>query len=252
MLKAVTDLREYQLTMRNSTSTHLQSAEVQFEFPSDDVQALVSLPALSRISLAPLDAPTTPGKRIFRWRVPHFPAGDSVEFTFRAVAPSSEKYEYSLNYVGVIFEMIVGEPPPARKSFLHNSLPIVLFGVMLTILVLVALQVSGKLQQNSGEKLTSVQTGGCNLQIVSIFEVYGQHFDSPWHIKHRIVNIGTQDCVIQSQALNLGNPAIVKSGDTLDREHLSESAPKLLDAVISIGATEASRETTSIPIYSGR
>jgi hypothetical protein len=123
---------------------------------------------------------------------------------------------------------------------------------MLTILVLVALQVSGKLQQNSGEKLTSVQTGGCNLQIVSIFEVYGQHFDSPWHIKHRIVNIGTQDCVIQSQALNLGNPAIVKSGDTLDREHLSESAPKLLDAVISIGATEASRETTSIPIYSGR
>jgi hypothetical protein len=89
-LREVRDLREYQLTMRNSTSTHLQNAEVQFEFPSDDVQALVSIPVLSRVSLAPLDAPTTAGKKIFRWKVPHFPAGDSVEFTFRAVAPSSE------------------------------------------------------------------------------------------------------------------------------------------------------------------
>jgi hypothetical protein len=48
-LKEVRDVREYQLTMRNSTSTHLQNAEVQFEFPSDDVQALVSRPALSRM-----------------------------------------------------------------------------------------------------------------------------------------------------------------------------------------------------------
>src|SRR5579864_6107800 len=81
VLREVRGLREYQLTMRNSTSTHLQNAEVQFEFPSDDVQALVSLPVLSRISFAPLDAPTTPGKKVFRWKVLHFPAGDSVEFT---------------------------------------------------------------------------------------------------------------------------------------------------------------------------
>lgn len=250
VLREVKDLREYQLTMRNSTSTHLQNAEVQFEFPSDDVQAIVSLPALSRISLEPLDTPTTLGKKVFRWKVPQFPAGDSVEFTFRAVAPSSEKYEYSLNYVGTIFERIVGEPPLARRGSFSNSFATVSLVAMMVILTIVAsLYATGRLQASSGEKLTSVKLGGCDLQVVSLFELYGQHYDSPWHIKHRIVNIGTQDCVIQSQALNLTNPATVKSGDTLDREHLSEYGPKLTDAVVSIGAAGTSAETTSIPIY---
>jgi hypothetical protein len=251
VLRPVTDLREYQLTMRNSTSTHLQNAQVQFEFPADDVQALVSLPALSRIALVPLAVSATSGKRVFRWTIPQFPAGDSVEFTFRAVAPSSDKYEYSLNYVGVIFERIVGEPPPARKSFLNTLPPVIFFGTLITLLILIVLQLSGKLQQSSGERLTSVKLGGCDLQVVSSFDVYGQHLDSPWHIKHRIINIGTQDCAVQSQALNLESPTVVKSGETLDREHLSGHAPKFSDAVVSIGAVGNSRETTNVPIYVG-
>jgi hypothetical protein len=50
-LVEVKDVREYQLTMRNSTSTHLVDVEVQFDFPASDVQALVSLPAMSRTPL---------------------------------------------------------------------------------------------------------------------------------------------------------------------------------------------------------
>jgi hypothetical protein len=248
--REVGDVREYQLTMRNSTSTHLQNAEVQFEFPSDDVQAVVSRPVLSRIPFAPLAPATTPGKRVFRWKVPNFPAGDSVEFTFRAVAPSSDKYESSLNYPGTIFERIVGEPPLARKGSASNIVfALLMIAILLTLLVTVGLKLTGRLQESSDEKLTSVKLAGCDLQVVSLFEVYGRHYDSPWQIKHRIVNIGTQDCVIQSQALNLVNPAIVKSGDTLEREHLSEGAPKLTNAMVSIGAAGTSRETTSIPIY---
>jgi hypothetical protein len=65
-------------------------------------------------------------------------------------------------------------------------------------------------------------------------------------IKHRIFNVGTQGCVIQSQTLNLENPTVIKPGETLDREQVFEHAPKLHDAVISIGAAGAPRETTSI------
>jgi hypothetical protein len=252
VLREVTDLREYQLTMRNSTSTHLQNAEVQFEFPSDDVQALVSLPALSRIALVPVAVSATSGKRVFRWTIPQFPAGDSVEFTFRAVTPSSDKYEYSLNYVGVIFERIVGEPPPARKPFL-NTFPGILIIALpiaaLAVLGLYALQKAGVIHEVSGEKLTSVKLGGCDLQMVSIFEIYGQHSDSPWHIRHRIINAGTQDCAIQSHALNTDNPTIIKSGEMLDRERMSEYYPKLSEVVVSVGTAVNSRETTSVPIY---
>jgi hypothetical protein len=249
VLKEVNDLREYQLTMRNSTSTHLQNAAVQFEFPADDVQALVSLPALSRIALVPLAVSATSGKRAFRWTIPQLPAGDSVEFTFRAVAPSSDTYEYSLNYVGVIFERIVGEPSPARKSPLGNFLLLTGSAAMVAVLLVLGLQAAGVLHQTSGEKLTPVKLSGCDLQIVSIFEVYGQHSNSPWHIKHQIINAGTQDCAIQSQALNIDNPIIIKSGETLDRERMSEFYPKLSEIVVSVGATGNSRETTGVPIY---
>ena len=85
-MEAVKDLREYQLTMRNSTSTHLVNVEVEFQFPASDVQALPSLPAMSRTALVEKRITPIPGTRGFRWSVPNFPVGDSVEFTFRAVA----------------------------------------------------------------------------------------------------------------------------------------------------------------------
>jgi phospholipase/lecithinase/hemolysin len=79
-LEEVKDLREYQLTMRNSTSTHLQNAEIQFEFPAEDVQAIVSPPTLSRTPLVVKDTKLEKGAKVFRWIIPHFPTGDSVEF----------------------------------------------------------------------------------------------------------------------------------------------------------------------------
>lgn len=197
----------------------------------------------------PKDTASKKGKKAFRWTIPHFPAGDSVEFTLRAVAPSSDKYEAALYYVGIIFEKIVGEPPPVKKVSFGG---IVFAGSMIGVLaLLITLALSGKLQSNSGEKLTRVERAGCDLQVDSLFEVYSQNFSSPWHIKHRILNIGSKDCVIQSQTLNLENPTVIKAGETLDREQAFEHAPKLLDAVISIGASGSPRETTSVSIYAG-
>jgi hypothetical protein len=68
-LEEVKNLREYQLTMRNSSSTHLKDAEVQFEFPADDVQAWASRPVLSKTALVRVDAAATePWRTAFRWK----------------------------------------------------------------------------------------------------------------------------------------------------------------------------------------
>jgi hypothetical protein len=247
-LEEVKDLREYQLTMRNSTSTHLQNAEIQFEFPAEDVQAIVSPPTLSRTPLLLKDTTLKKGAKVFRWIIPNFPAGDSVEFTFRAVAPSSDKYEVASYDVGIIIEKIVGEPPPSSKAFANIIIPalVVSLAVLLTYATL-----TGRIQPNSGENLTTVKLAGCDLRVVSLFELYGNSYHSPWHIKHRIFNIGSHDCLIQSQTLKLENPTLIKPGEALDREQVSEYRPKLLDVVILMGAVGTARETTSISVYVG-
>jgi hypothetical protein len=213
------------------------------------VQALVLVPAMSRTPLVARDVTSVPGKRIFRWVIPHFPVGDSVEFTFRAVAAPSDKYEVALyNISGVVIEKVVGEPPPPRKgpSFLA-ILGLVLVGTG-TLLALVGLA-QRYTQHSSGEKLTVVNLAGCSLQVVSIFEVYGQWSDSPWHIKHRILNVGSKDCIVQSQAINLELPTVVKSGEALDREQVLARPPKQRDVPMSVGTAQSPRETSNITVY---
>lgn len=250
-LMEVKDLREYQLTMRNSTSTHLVDVEVQFQFPASDVQALVSLPALSRTPLVAKPVTSTLGTTGFRWAIPNFPAGDSVEFTFRAIAAPSDKYEVALYNVGVVIERVVGEPPPTNRGPSPIKVVAMAVGILAFVLALVFI-LQKFTQPTSGEKLTVVNLAGCNLQVASVFDVYGQHPDSPWHIKHRIINVGPRDCVVQSQALNLDNPTVVKSGETLEREQILEHAPRQSDVAVSVGTAQSPRETSNITVYVAR
>ena len=73
--------------------------------------------------------------------------------------------------------------------------------------------------------------------------------DSPWRIKHRIFDVGTQNCLIQSEQMNLRTPVTIKSGDVFERESISESVPKLLDVEISVGATSTSLTKTTVKLY---
>src|SRR5205807_8399098 len=41
-LEELNSLREYQLTLRNTSTIHLQDVEIQFEFPTEDSQAWAS------------------------------------------------------------------------------------------------------------------------------------------------------------------------------------------------------------------
>ncbi len=122
-LEALHNLREYQLTLRNTSTINLQNVEIQFEFPVEDIEAWASRPALSKTALILIESVAAdPWKKSFRWRIAHLPAGDSVEFTFRAVNPPSESYEAALyNSDLVIVEKVVGEPPPKKVQMNFGS-----------------------------------------------------------------------------------------------------------------------------------
>ena len=247
-LEELKNLREYQLTMRNDSSIHLQDADVQFDFPADDVVGVASRPRVSKTALVAVSAiATPPWRKAFRWTIPHLPTGDSVEFTFRAVDPSSESYEAALyRSQGVVLGKIVGEPPPKKRyagAIAAFSLLFFLVGVLVWALF------TGRLVSGSGEKLTTINLAGCDLRVVSLYESYSQRANSPWQIKHRLFNVGTQDCLIQSKMMNLPAPVAIKAGDVFERESISESVPQLVDIEISVGATSTSLTRTTVRLY---
>lgn len=73
-LEELLKLREYQLTLRNTSTVNLQDVEIQFEFPVEDIQAWASRPLRSKTALIVTDSVASePWKRSFRWRIPHLP-----------------------------------------------------------------------------------------------------------------------------------------------------------------------------------
>lgn len=117
-LEEIRNLREYQMTLRNTSTIHLQDLEIQFEFPTEDVEAWASRPSLSKTALLPVGASITdPWKKGFRWRIPYLPSTDSVEFSFRAVDPPSDDYEVALYKADrVIVQRSKGEPTSKGKA----------------------------------------------------------------------------------------------------------------------------------------
>lgn len=117
-LEVIGNLREYQMTLRNTSVIHLQDAEIQFDFPTEDVEAWASRPSLSKTALSPVNASIAdPWKKSFRWRIPYLPSTDSVEFSFRAVDPPSDDYEVALYKADrVVVQRSKGEPTSGTKA----------------------------------------------------------------------------------------------------------------------------------------
>ena len=65
-LVELNNLREYQLTLRNTSTVHLQNVEIQFEFPAEDVQeyasprTTLSKTTLLKVATVPTDATAFP------------------------------------------------------------------------------------------------------------------------------------------------------------------------------------------------
>jgi hypothetical protein len=246
-LVELTDLREYQLTLRNTSTIHLQDVEIQFEFPAKDVQqyasprTTLSKTALQKVDASPTDATAFP--TVFRWRIPHLPSDDSVEFTFHAENPTSEKYVVSLyNSDRVIIERVEGEPTPARAPG-GWKIPSIVTGLG----VLIALTAWWFGFIGPIDRLTVVKEEGCDLRVVSSFVRYEQDSNTRV-IQHRIFNAG-QSCVISSDQLDPKGPFTIGAGEVITRERLALSRPKLVEIEVSVGATGTAPKKTLIPLY---
>jgi len=82
-----------------------------------------------------------------------------------------------------------------------------------------------------------------------LVDVYGQQYNSPWRIKQRVFNVGTQNCEIQSEQITVSGPVTVKPGDIFEKESISESSPELADVEIFVGVNPTSLSKATIPLY---
>jgi hypothetical protein len=216
-LEPLQDLREYQLTLRNSSSLHLQNVEVQFEFPAEDVESWASRPARSQTALIPVNAiANDPWKKAFRWQIPQLPAGDSVEFTFQAVAPSSDEYVVALyNAAGAVIEKVKGEPSPTGINLEKLINPLIICIAFVTTLNAVWWVWQSKTEesklQSTLKNLTpaartddviatdhTLATSGCDLRIMSKANPGADSsFPNLWLIKHQVLNVGQKPCTFE-------------------------------------------------------
>lgn len=261
-LEELKNLREYHLTMRNTSPVTLQDAEVQFEFPADDVQAWASRPALSTTALVEVEATATlPWKKAYRWIIPHLPTGDSVEFTFRAVEPTSDSYEAVLyNSKGMVFERLSGEPRLGREATISHVIEFAFFAGVLAFALFVALAFQGKTNvlHNSPvalsaaekhalpEKITAIKLAGCNLSVSSWVD---RGHEGPWMVEREIINLGAQACVIQSEKMGPMTPFNVEPNLMWNEAKYSEGEPKLVDAEISVHSRNTLPATATVPVY---
>jgi len=245
-LEEIEKLREYQLTLRNTSTVHLQDAEVQFEFPTEDVEAWVSRPALSKTAPEPVDAVVTdPWKKGFRWRIPHLPSTDSIEFSFRAVNPPSDEYEVALYKTDrVVIERSKGEPSARKTSFDSRLKEVVLVAAASLVAAAISFLLTGA---SHGNNVATLKEGACTLTVISSFDrvapgEWPWSGSGPWRIFHRVINAGTQKCVVESGQLT-GAPAVVLPGEELKRTAFSASKPKLVQRELGFGIDGSARKS---------
>ena len=253
-LEEVENVREYQLTLRNTATIHLQNVEIQFEFPTEDIEGWVSRPALSKTAPIPIEAVVTePWKRGFRWRIPHLPSTDSIEFSFKAVNPASPDYEVALyNADRVVIEKSKGEPAEQRQRWLGNVLAMAAATIAVVSLTLTAL-VPLWLFNDKGGKVSIVRDRECTFTISSSYERFGADeaawpwSSGPWQVSNRVVNAGLQKCVIQSEQLTSG-PVALAPGEDAKKTLYPLSKPKLIHRQLSVGP-ERAEGTASVELY---
>ncbi|HKD81316.1 MAG TPA: hypothetical protein VKH81_16595 [Candidatus Angelobacter sp.] len=249
-LEAITNLREYQLTLRNTSTVHLQDAEIQFEFPAEDSQAWASRPALSKTALIRIDTvPIDPWKKAFRWKIPHLPSGDSVEFTFQSVNPPSRSYEVSLYKTErVIIEKVIGEPRPnqdERKRFLK----VALLSAGIAAIAGVAFDMASRSPHKITNKITD---NGCELSVTSYIESarisgIGDPAPPPSAID-RFLNVGNQNCIIQSSELGLKDSVSLAPGQMIERTRFVDDEVSAR-VELSFGTTKDNLKKEMVRVY---
>jgi hypothetical protein len=222
-LEVVQNVREYQLTLRNTSHIHLHNAEVQFDFPSKDIEGRAERPLWSKTT--PIQVATKisePWKGAFRYCIPELPPGDSIEFTFRAVDPSSAEYNVALyNGQQVVIKISKGEPE-ARRSELWAKVAILFatFACILAIPTIVKyLWKSPSAPQTASivTKTTVVNWAGCYLSVDTTSEEMNSDLpthEGPWRIDSYIINTGTRRCFLKWE-FSQGDSFTIEPGNSV-------------------------------------
>jgi hypothetical protein len=250
-LEEIKNVREYQFTLRNTSTVHLQDVEIQFEFPTSDVEAWAERPALSKTAPVTVEAAVTePWKRGYRWRIPQFPSTDSIEFTFRAVDPTTDNYEVALYHSErVVIERSSGQgEKKSNQTTRYRHL--LLLTASATFLAVFAVEFSDR--SGYGKKVSAVNQGGCTLAIESTFSPInpdGLPWKGPWQLNYRVSNIGTQRCFVQSTHLPDAKTPLEPGGDLFHFAY-SETRPQMIQADFLIGPNSPTNKV-SVPTYVG-
>jgi hypothetical protein len=245
-LEEIKNVREYQFTLRNTSAVNLQDAEIQFEFPADDVEGRAERPALSKTAPASMDVLVMPPwKKGFRWRIPQFPSTDSMEFTFRAVDPDSDEYEVAFYKSDrVVIEKVGREPETRRSGWPSHSIN--WMGFALATGAIVA-GITTILVHNGNEHISSFRDTGCSFSVISSFEQVNMNawpWQGPWKIDYRILNTGGQKCVIKSDQLPNAAPATVEASSEITRTAFSPSKPTLVRSDFWFGSDGPSHQAS--------
>ena len=200
-----------------------------------------------KVSTLPTDATSFP--KVFRWRIPHLPSGDSVEFTFHAMEPrwSERSYVAALyNSERVIVEKVEGEPAPTKRSDTEKMWLVgAAFVFALGVFLLLAAWRFAVLFPS--ESFTVVKEGGCDLRVVTTYNRVEPGSDIRV-IQYRIFNIG-QSCIVKSDQFDPKGPFTIGAGDIITRERLAQSRPKLVETEVYVGVTGTTLKKTLVPLH---
>jgi hypothetical protein len=238
-LEEIKHVREYQFTLRNTSGLNLQDAEIQFDFPAQDVEGRAERPALSNTAPVSMEVIVSPPwKKGFRWRIPQFPTTDSMEFTFRAVDPDSDEYEVAFYKSDRVVIEKVGREPNARRSGSGGDLKragaVVFVSLMGSLLVM---GVSTAIFNNQ-RHVSNILDAGCSLTVISSFgQMNGNDWpwQGPWQAEYRVLNEGGQKCVLMSDQLSGGAPVTIEAWSETTRTAFSPWRPKLVSSDVWFG-----------------
>jgi hypothetical protein len=243
-LEEIRAVREYQFTLRNTSSIHLKDVEVLFEFPTEDVEGWADRPILSKTAPVPVNASTAePWKKGFRWQIPNLPSTDSIEFGFKAINPPSGKYEASLYNSGqVVLQRSARDELRSTaldKALKYGPFIVPALGIvpMLWLLLIVP---------SHKETSSILNDAGCALILRSSYYPVDPSpwwpSGGPWSVYKEVRNIGRQNCIVQSELFS-PKPVTIAAGGLNNHMGYTFMKPRLIRTDISFGSENADHKT---------
>jgi len=251
----VTNIRHYQLLLRNTSHIHLRDAEIQIDFKSaEDIVPWVSRPAKSKTALHQQDPATveTPWAKSFRWKIPQFPHGDSVEFGFQVINPSSEDFDYEPSLYSahnVMIKRTKVDPETEGSGFserllAHVTVLAVLLGAVGVIISVRSIHGLEKLLSEKQQASASLDRREIEKTVVQSehrlrLSSQARHFLDQWSYTYRVRNEGNRAAWFAWKDANgsvLLEMALLAPGQDAVREMILSDSPALVESEILFGA----------------